>query len=79
MDLDLTTTITGVTVYLDRAQVTRKGALRVQLDGVVVWRTPAPSFVIRPDEIAIGVNPIGGTSASARFTGDILSAERVTR
>jgi hypothetical protein len=73
-----TTALWGATSDIP-LRMTRKGALRVELDGALVWRTPAPSFAVRPDEIAIGVNPIGGTSCSAGFSGDILSAERVAR
>jgi hypothetical protein len=60
-------------------RMARKGAVRIELDGALVWRTAAPTFASRPAEMAIGVNPIGGTSGSARFSGDILSAERGAR
>jgi hypothetical protein len=60
-------------------RMTRRGAVRIELDGVPVWRTATPTFASQPDEIALGINPIGGTSATARFTGDILSAERTAR
>jgi hypothetical protein len=60
-------------------RMARKGAVRIELDGVAIWRAAPPSYAARPDEIAIGYNPIGGTSAAARFTGDILSAERAAR
>jgi hypothetical protein len=60
-------------------RMVRKGAIRVQLDGNAVWQQPVPTFASRPDEIAVGANPIGGTSAAPRFTGDILTAERTSR
>lgn len=60
-------------------RMAQKGPVRVELDQRVVWEIATPCFASRPDEIAIGYNPIGGTSSRPRFTGDIYSAERVQR
>jgi uncharacterized protein (TIGR02231 family) len=60
MDLDLTTTITGVTVYPDRAQVTRKGALRLDAPGEHTLRIGGLPLALLPDSVrASGKGPAG--------------------
>jgi hypothetical protein len=45
--------------------------LRVEIDDREVWREPAELFVVDPVEVAVGVNPIGGTSCGPAFTGQL--------
>jgi len=60
MDLDLTTTITGVTVYPDRAQVTRKGALRLDTPGEHTLRIGGLPLALLSDSVrASGKGPAG--------------------
>jgi uncharacterized protein (TIGR02231 family) len=60
MDLDLTTTITGVTVYPDRAQVTRQGALRLDAPGEHTLRIGGLPLALLPDSVrASGKGPVG--------------------
>ena len=48
-----------------------RGDLRVEIDDREVWREPAELFVVDPVEVAVGVNPIGGTSCGPAFTGQL--------
>ena len=60
MDFDLTTTITGVTVYPDRAQVTRKGALRLDAPGEHTLRIGGLPLALLSDSVrASGKGPAG--------------------
>jgi uncharacterized protein (TIGR02231 family) len=60
MDLDLTTTITGVTVYPDRAQVTRKGAIRFDAPGEHTLRIGGLPLALLSDSVrASGKGPAG--------------------
>jgi uncharacterized protein (TIGR02231 family) len=60
MDLDLTTTISGVTVYPDRAQVTRSGALRLDAPGEHTLRIGGLPLALLPDSVrASGKGPAG--------------------
>jgi hypothetical protein len=47
------------------------GELQVRLGDRAVWRVPAEFFVVNPVEVAIGRNPIGGTTCGAFFSGTI--------
>ena len=49
------------------------GELRVELDGREVWRERVELFVASPAEVAVGVNPIGGTACGPTFTGELLA------
>ena len=51
--------------------------LRVKLDGRGVFDRPAEFHLAEPDEVAIGVNRIGGTSCGGRFTGGIRAVQRL--
>jgi hypothetical protein len=53
--------------------------LEVAVDGAAVWTEPADVYVAEHAEVAVGRNPIGGTSGGPRFTGELLRAERVRR
>jgi hypothetical protein len=57
----------------------RTGKLRVRVDGRQVWEHTSPFYATEAEEIAIGRNPIGGTSGGLVFGGDILFAGRVAR
>ena len=57
----------------------RRGRVMVSVDGNRVWEHHTELFTAYPEEVAIGRNPIGGTSCGPLFTGSILSAERVAR
>jgi uncharacterized protein (TIGR02231 family) len=60
MDLDLTTTITGVTVYPDRAQITRAGATRLDAPGEHTLRIGGLPLALLPDSVrASGKGPVG--------------------
>src|SRR5262249_53566749 len=60
MDLDLTTTITGVTVYPDRAQVTRAGATRLDAPGEHTLRIGGLPLALLSDSVrASGTGPPG--------------------
>ncbi len=54
----------------------RAGTLRVKLNGREVWEQPATFYAADPEEIAVGRNPIGGSHAGPRFTGELLLATR---
>ena len=56
-----------------------RGDLRVVVNGGTVWALKRDFHPAEPPEVAIGRNPIGGTSAGPRFGGDIVSAERAPR
>ncbi len=53
--------------------------LRIRVDEALVWEETADVFVAEHAEVAVGRNPIGGTSGGPRFTGELLRAERVRR
>lgn len=60
MDFDLTTTITGVTVYPDRAQVTRAGATRLDAPGEHTLRIGGLPLALLSDSVrASGKGPAG--------------------
>jgi hypothetical protein len=49
----------------------------VHVDGIKVLDKPAKPYLCEPNEIYVGSNPIGGSTCSARFTGIIVSSERI--
>lgn len=53
--------------------------VRVRLDGVVVWEETIQLYPAEAGEIHVGRNPLGGTSAGAAFTGEVLEVTRVAR
>jgi len=60
MDIELATTITGVTVYPDRAQVTRAGQARVEAPGEQTLRVGGlPLGILRESLRATGRGPAG--------------------
>jgi hypothetical protein len=50
------------------------GQLDLAVDGQSVWRVAGQFFVVNPVEIAIGRNPIGGTTCGPEFSGVIHGA-----
>ena len=52
-----------------------RGDLRLEIDDREVWREVVELFVVDPVEVAVGVNPIGGTSCGPTFTGELHSVE----
>jgi hypothetical protein len=48
-----------------------RGRLEIWLDGRSVWRVSGEFFVPNPVDIAVGRNPIGGTTCGGGFTGVI--------
>jgi hypothetical protein len=54
---------------------TTRGLLSVSVNGRQVWQEAREFHRAEAEELAIGRNPIGGTSAGPNFTGDVLSAE----
>jgi hypothetical protein len=59
--------------------IAETGRLRVMFNDAVVWEERGEFFRAEPAEIAIGRNPIGGTSGGPAFSGEIRSVERVVR
>lgn len=51
--------------------IERSGDLRVKFDDTVVWTQPVVGYFADPEEVAVGVNPIGGSTAGAAFTGEL--------
>jgi hypothetical protein len=51
------------------------GRLEVRWNGRVVWQLTTELYRVEPLEIAIGRNPIGGTSCVGEFSGRILAVE----
>lgn len=78
---DLEITMTSLQPFEDASLVreVRWGAAEVKLDGKSVWRIEGDFYAAEPVELALGRNPIGGTSCGPVFTGDVLAAERVRR
>ena len=72
----------GALATVDDATVLRgahAGPLRVKVNGEVVWEERSDYHVAEHAEVYVGRNPIGGTSCGLRFSGAILTAERVAR
>lgn len=55
-------------------RVDQRGELMVELDGATVWRQSTMGYAADPEEIAVGANPIGGSTCGAAFTGEVLAA-----
>lgn len=53
------------------------GRVGVRLDGRTVLDQPVPSYACDPASIAIGVNPIRASTASASFTGELIESSRL--
>ncbi len=51
------------------------GVMSLTLDGQTVWEKDAPCIPFKEDEIYVGANPIGGSTCSQEFTGDIVSCD----
>lgn len=60
-----------------RAEPARSGLWRVRVNGVTVVERRVEFYTAEPGEIAVGVNPIGGTSCGPRFTGELREVKRV--
>jgi hypothetical protein len=60
-------------------RIERSGELRVEIGGEIVWREGTMGYWADPEEIAIGQNPIGGSHVGPRFSGALLSVERLAR
>lgn len=58
-----------------KAQRETIGPVRVRVDGRVVWEFETKLYPIEPEDVFIGNNPIGGTSAGLTFTGPIHSVD----
>jgi hypothetical protein len=56
-----------------------RGLLSVSVNGRQFWQHAGEFHRAEAEEVSIGRNPIGGTSAGPEFGGDVLSAERVAR
>ena len=74
-------TMTSLATFADATVMreVRWGRLRLVVDGALAWEQEENFFSAEADEIAVGRNPIGGTSCGPGFTGDVLLAERVAR
>ena len=51
------------------------GDLVITLDGKVVWRTSVMLYLVAPEDVFVGFNPIGGSSCRERFSGTIAPAK----
>ena len=49
----------------------------IRLDGRVVWDAPGEFYPVTPDEIGIGTNAIGASSAGPAFSGGIVRISRL--
>jgi hypothetical protein len=49
----------------------------VRANGAKVLEAKSHPFACSAGEIYVGSNPVGGSTCSARFTGSILSSERI--
>ncbi len=61
------------------ARQERRGNVRVRVNGAEVWSERVALYATEADAVAIGRNPIGGTSCGPEFTGALLSVERMPR
>ena len=57
-------------------QASFRKAVQVRLNGRIVLQHEAETFPAAADEIAVGRNPIGGSTCDPEFTGRILKVER---
>ena len=78
---DLEISMTSLATFPDATLVheVQWGRVRLAVDGEPTWEQGENFFSAEAEEVAIGRNPIGGTSCGPVFTGDVLSAERVVR
>jgi hypothetical protein len=53
------------------------GTIQVQFNGKTVIAAPFAAYPAQPGQIAIGRNPIGGSSCGPKFGGEILEARRL--
>jgi hypothetical protein len=54
-----------------------KEMVSVRLDGELILEFPATAYESDPDLVTPGLNTISGTTSGPRFTGEILSVERI--
>ncbi|HEY1111017.1 MAG TPA: hypothetical protein VGE76_20345, partial [Opitutaceae bacterium] len=59
-----------------RGATTKRGRLRVALDGAVALEREADFFVSEIYDVTIGFNQIGGSSCGGVFTGEIVKIEK---
>ena len=52
------------------------GSIRVELDGKRLLEVPWKGYAASPDQITIGSNELGGSTASAAFSGRIREVTR---
>jgi len=50
--------------------------IEVKIDGKLAWSTAAQFYPSRVEQWVVGANPIGASTAAARFTGDIMPVGR---
>ena len=53
------------------------GRLLVRLNGQTALDEPASSYACDPATVAVGLNPIGASTASRALTGEVIKAERL--
>lgn len=51
--------------------------LRITLDGVAVLEAGDKTFASPAESVTAGENRLGGSSAAARFSGELISAQRI--
>ena len=54
------------------------GRLRITLDGIVVLESADKTYAAPAESVTPGENRLGGSSTAARFSGEIISAERLS-
>jgi hypothetical protein len=77
IDVSLSALVAPPDILLERH--VRRGYVRVAVDGREIWRDDTEMFTADAFEFAIGRNAIGGTGCGPVFTGEVLSAERISR
>ncbi len=60
----------------ESGRVEQREELQVEVDGAMVWRQSTMGYLADPEEIAVGENPIGGSTFGRAFTGEVLAARR---
>jgi hypothetical protein len=54
-----------------------RSCIVVHLNGVKVLDAPIKAYSCTQEEVFVGINPVGGSSCTAKFTGTIISSERI--
>jgi hypothetical protein len=50
-------------------------SVRLHVDGRVVLEASMPFYPVRPDDVVLGANPLGMSTSTAEFRGEIFAIE----